>query len=252
MIEWNGHLLIGIGMPGWKAFVEPILRCIDPSAAPKPVQEEPSEESIITLGVPKILVPSEEVAKSIRNLSTLLTSHPHPSLAKRLLRPILLPLWAITSWHHGDETTEVLFCKPARQLLSALVQLSPSSKDSASDSGKLSSSYILSTILQNLTFKGRPGPGQKGWEYAAAKGTGIQIQESVGANHKNLTDFGEIDVAVDRFLAFIATFGGTPDFDAQISSLFMDLCSKWFSQNSMAKNKSKIIKIWRANLLKRK
>jgi hypothetical protein len=227
-------------MPGWKAFVEPMLRCIDPSTTPGTAREELSEESIITLGVPKVIVSSEEVARRIRNLSTLLASHPHPSLAKRLLSPILLPLWAIASWHHGDETTESLFCKPARRLLSTLVQLSPSSKDSASDSGKLSSSYILSTILQNLTFKGRSTPDQKGWEYAVAKGTGIQIQEPVGGGHKNLPDFEEIDIAVDRFLAFIATLSGIPDFDTEISSLFMNLCSKWFSQNSKTKGKPRI------------
>jgi len=228
-------------MPGWKAFVEPILRCIDPCVAPGPAQRETPEDSIITLGVPKILVSSEAVAKSIRNLSTLLTSHPHPSLAKRLLQPVILPLWAIASWHHCDETTESLLCKPARQLLSTLVKLSPSSRDSASKSDKLSSSYIFSTILQNLTFNGRSATNGKVWQYAAAKGTGIQIQESVSPDHKSIPDFGDVNIAVDRFLAFIAEFGATPDFDAEISNLFMNLCSKWFSQNSKTKSRPKII-----------
>ena len=220
--------------------MEPILRCIDPNTASNSSREGSPEEPIITLGAPEILVSSEEVAKGLRNLSTLLASHPHPSLAKRLLRPILLPLWAIVSWHQGDETTESRFCKPARRLLSTLIQLSPSSKDLTSEAGRLSSSYILSTILQNLTFNGRSDPDQQCWEYAAAKEGGLQIQESTGSARDNLPDLGEIDVAADRFISFIATFGATPDFDVEISSLFMNLCSKWFSLNDKAKQEAKI------------
>jgi hypothetical protein len=221
--------------------VEPILRCIDPDTAPKASREESSEELIITLGTPKILVSSEEMAKGFRNLSTLLNSHPHPSLAKRLLSPILLPLWAIASWHHGDETSKSRFCKPARRLLNTLVQLSPSSQDSTGETGKLSSSYILSTILQNLTFRGRSEPAQQCWQYAGAKDDGIQIQESSGTTQNILPDLEDIDVAADRFISFIATFEATPDFEVEISNLFMNLCNKWFSQNSRTKQEPKIL-----------
>ncbi|TVY89127.1 hypothetical protein LAWI1_G008039 [Lachnellula willkommii] len=228
------------GMPGWRAFVEPILRCIDPNTAPRSSRDASPEEPIITLGAPNILVTSEEVAKGIRNLSTLLTSHPHPSLAKRLLGPILLPLWALASWPHGDETTKSKFCKPARRLLSTLVQLSPSSKDSASEPGKLTSSSILSTVLQNLTFRGRSDPDKSCWEYAVAKDGGIQIQESTNPTQDSLPVLEEIDGAGDRFISLMEMLAATPEFDVEISSLFMYLCSKWFSQNSKSKQAPKI------------
>ncbi|TVY34600.1 hypothetical protein LSUB1_G008554 [Lachnellula subtilissima] len=235
------HPLIGAytGMAGWRAFVEPILRSIDPNTAPRSSPEASLEEPIITLGAPNVLVSSEEVAKGIRNLSTLLTSHPHPSLAKRLLGPILLPLWAIASWHQGDETTKTNFCKPARRLLSTLVQLSPSSKDS-SETGKLTSSSILSTILQNLTFRGRSDPDKQCWEYAVVKDGGIQIQESTSSAQDSLPVLGEIDGAGDRFIFLLEMLAATPEFDVEISSLFMSLCSKWFSQNSKSKQVPKI------------
>ncbi|TVY48946.1 hypothetical protein LOCC1_G001390 [Lachnellula occidentalis] len=223
------------GMAGWRAFVEPILRCIDPNNVPRSSREASPEEPIITLGAPNILVTSEELAKGIRNLSTLLTSHPHPSLAKRLLGPILLPLWAIASWHQGDETTTSQFCKPARRLLSTLVQLSPSFKDSTSETGKLSSSSILCTILQNLTFKGRSDPDKECWEFAVANDGGIQIQESTSSVQDSLPVLGEIDRAADRFISLMEMLAATPEFDVEISSLFMSLCSKWFSQNSKLK-----------------
>lgn len=229
------------GMPGWKAFVEPILQCIDPNMGPKTSVEEPSKDLIITFGAPNVLVSSERVAKGIRDLSTLLTSHPHPSLTKRLLRPVLLPLWAMASWYKGNETTESTICKPARWLLSTLVQLSPSSQDSKNGPVEISSSYIMSIILKNLTYKGGSIPDQYCWEYVASKDGGIQIQESSVVTQDILPDVEEIDVAVDGFIAFVATLGSTADFDVEISSLFISLCSKWFSENAPTKQRSKIL-----------
>ncbi|TVY84816.1 hypothetical protein LSUE1_G002095 [Lachnellula suecica] len=229
------------GMPGWKAFVEPILRCIDPTTAPKLPREESLEEPIITLGAPKILASSDEVSKSFRNLSTLLASHPNPSLAKRLLRPIILPLWSIASWDQGDQTTESEFCKPARQLLNTLIRLSPSPKDSISDARKLSSSLILSQILQNLTFKGRSIPGEIRWEYVSAKDYGIQIQETSNATREIFQNLGDIDTAADRFITFLSALSSTPDFDVEVSNLFMNLCGRWFSQNSKTKKQPEIL-----------
>ena len=87
------------GMPGWRAFVEPMLRCIDPTLFSTGSFEDLSsaaEEPIITLGVSKVLVSSLDVAQSLQRLTGLVTSHPHPSLTKRLLRPILLPLWSLS------------------------------------------------------------------------------------------------------------------------------------------------------------
>jgi hypothetical protein len=232
-------------MPGWKAFVEPLLGCIDPMLGPKP-DNAPQETEILTLGAPKVLVTSMELANALKDLSTLLSSHPHPSLAKRLLRPILMPLWALSSWAAGDEKVEAEFVKPARHLLKTLIRLWPSSPGqiSTSESGQ-SSSSLLNLVLRDLLFKGKLDAGQASWEYATGKAGTIQIQRSGStAIQPHLDqDMKLIDTTADKFVGLMIELTQTPDFDTEVSQLFMGLCTKWLSDNKTSEKNSIITRL---------
>ena len=219
-------------MPGWKAIVDPIIGCIDPTLVSNDPQLENlamlPEEAIITLGSPKIVVPSHEVFKSLRALSTLVTAHPHPSLTRRLLGPIMLPLWSLSCWHQRTKDVEDRYINPARTLLTTFLRLSSSSNQSSDKYPLAVSSNNLSRIVQNLTFRGRSELGKIQWTYAIARDGGIQIQESQSNDTKasNIKNFAAIDGAVDAFISLIDSI---PDFEGEISTLFMDLCIKWLS-----------------------
>ncbi|KAH6713742.1 hypothetical protein BKA61DRAFT_48215 [Leptodontidium sp. MPI-SDFR-AT-0119] len=220
------------GTSGWNAFIEPILSALDPTLI-SPKTKKAQTESIQTLGIRKTLVPASEVFKGLHRLSTLLTSHPHPALSKRLLRPILLPLWAISCWRHGSEKTEETFRKPARKLLKTLLQLSPAPNDESKQPGPPSALNLLSNILQNLTFKGRAHPGQR-WAYSSDNNGGIYIEEanaSVEDAVKDPFDVASIEVASD---AFISLLQAVPDLKSEISKLFMSLCKKWLASTAAA------------------
>ncbi|CAG8951303.1 hypothetical protein HYFRA_00008053 [Hymenoscyphus fraxineus] len=227
------------GKPGWNAFVEPLYQCIDPALGRK-LSLNDQEDDIITIGAPKILVPSDKVSKSLRNLSTLLTSHPHPSLAKRLLRPILLPLWALSSWSGDNEVMRTTFCNPATKLLKILVQLSASGQGGANKDSPISSP-IFDPILQDLLFKGKSNPAEIVWEYGTSKDGGIQIQQPSGTGQNVGPNLELIDTAADKFVAFISRLENTPDFQGEISHLFMGLCTKWLSTTGSMKKKQQTI-----------
>lgn len=236
------QLTHSLGTSGWNAFVEPIFQNIDPTLGRTPPRND-SDDDIITLGAPKILASSEKVSKSLRNFLTLLTSHPHPSLSKRLLRPILLPLWALASWPNDSETIQANFCKPATKLLKILIQLSASGQETSNKSVP-AASPILGPILQNLLFKGKPGPNKQSWEYGISKDGGIQIQQpsgTEGSTNSLAPDLEMIDTAADKFIAFLSGLETTPDFKAEISHLFMGLCTKWLSNAGGLKKKEKTI-----------
>lgn len=214
------------GMPGWKAFVEPMLRCIDPSVVPTSDEWISStEEPIITLGTFRVLIPSVEVAKSLRRLVALVTSHPHPSLTRRLLRPVLLPLWSLSHWPEDNEQIDIRYRKPARKLLRIFLQLSSSSQ-SSDKSEQHSVPTNLLVIIQNLMFNGRPEPSKPQWIYATSGDGGLQIQERSHSKDHQLPDLAAIDGAADSFIDLIKS---TPDLQAEISNLFMSLCKKWLA-----------------------
>jgi len=217
------------GMPGWKAFVEPLLEALDPSFSAKN-SKGVSANSIESLGSRKILISAPEVCKALQRLSTLLNTHPHPSLTKRLLSPILLPLWSLSSWPGGNELTETHYRKPAGELLKTFLQLSSGSKDS--NQSRNSSSNLLSAILQNLTFKGRtPGPG-KSWLYATTQDGSIQIEDAARGELEGRADNGldltRLESCVDAFIELLQL----PDLKTDVSDLFMQLCMKWLAHSA--------------------
>jgi hypothetical protein len=235
------------GMPGWRALVEPLLHNIDPVIGSKDAAEvvnKPSEDTIVNLQSHKILATSIEVAKSLRRLSTLVTSHPHPSLAKRLLKPILLPLWSLSSWPGGNDKTEGQYRKPSTKLLKTFLQLSPTTKGASNRPDGLSNVSNLSTILENLTFTGRLELGQVPWSYTLSEDGGIQIEEAQrNVLHREIdprSDFMRIDAAVTSFTTLL---GILPDYTVEISTLFIGLCRKWLTHSAKSKIPSIITRL---------
>ncbi|PBP25673.1 protein required for cell viability [Diplocarpon rosae] len=219
------------GTPGWNAFVVPILGSLDPAAVRSGGDKrKPLEDSIDYLGGHKVLVTSADVAKGVQRLLTLLASHPHPSLSKRLLRPVLLPLWSLSFWPNGNEHNEKKIRDPAKKLLRTLLQVSPASADAPVMPSPPSTLSLLSTILRNINFKGRSETGRVRWVYATAENGDIQIEELkiavAGDNQFNLIS---IDTATE---AFISLLQSTPDLKNEISKLFMSLCKNWLANSA--------------------
>ena len=230
------------GKPGWRAFVQPMLHGIDPATFPAFESSIPNKEGpIVTLGASKILVPSDEVAKSLQRLTALLSGHPNPALTIRLLRPVLLPLWSLASWQDANESIDSRYRTPARNLVRIFLQLSPSGQ--SSEKARLDSSPAnLLLIVHNLMFKGRSKSSNLEWVYVQSRDGGIQIQEfDHNAEHKML-DLGRIDRAAQNFIDLIKL---TPDLVAEISNLFMIICKKWLN-NGDKKSSSPIITLVRS------
>jgi len=230
------------GMPGWKALVEPILASIDPTISPTMRSNRQPPNEIETLGSREILVAGPEVSKGLQRLSTLLTSHPHPSLTKRLLHPILLPLWSLSYWPRRNDYTERCYRKPAGKLLRTLLQLSPSTKDSKKT--VQSSPSLLLVILQNLTFQGRSSKNEKSWLYSTAQDGGIQIEDATRGEFDNtsdnILDLARVDIAVDAFIDLLQTL---PDLKSDISELFINLCTKWLTHGTKDQETSVVISL---------
>ncbi|KAK6587000.1 hypothetical protein PZA11_000290 [Diplocarpon coronariae] len=220
------------GTPGWNAFVLPILGSLDPAAVKSEGNKrKPLQDSIDHVGGHKVLVTSADVAKGVHRLFILLSSHPHPSLSKRLLRPMLLPLWSLSFWPNCNEHNEKKIREPAKRLLRTLLQLSPASAETPGVPSPPSALSLLSTILRNINFKGRSEPGRARWVYATANNGDIQIEElraSVDGDNTHL-NLASIEAATE---AFISLLQSTPDLKPEISKLFMSLCKNWLAKSA--------------------
>jgi hypothetical protein len=219
-------------MPGWVAIVEPILGSIDPLLLKKKLS---TGDFIMIIGN-HFLVSSNELAKSLHILHKLVTSHPHPSLTRRLLRPILLPLWYLSSWQSTNEDmedtdlTEERYRKPARILLKVLLQLFATPNESIASSPK---NDLTASILSNFTSRGRTDLLLGSWSYDTSENGGIfiKLQQSKDVE----VDFASIDGKVNDFIELLDSI---PDLEPDISDLFMVLCRNWFADNANSTRRS--------------
>ncbi|RKF56856.1 putative protein required for cell viability [Golovinomyces cichoracearum] len=210
------------GAPGWKSFIEPIYASLSPSTAQSKIMEGGSiiaDDIIGLVGLRKVLSNSLEVANSIKRLSTLLLSHPHPALANRILRPILHPLWTLCCWPKGTELTEKLYRGPARQLLKILLKLEPKTDKSQSKG-------LLINILENFMCKKQVKEVQNNWRYAMNDDGKIQIETTLSADQSvDMISLPSIDLAIDSFIELLRE---DSELSSEIPTLFMRLISRWF------------------------
>lgn len=175
------------------------------------------------MGFREIYSTPSEVANGLKRLTNLVTSHPHPSLTVRVLKPILYSLWTLSSWPNGTEQTEILFRGPARNLLTCLLRLSLKSKDCS----KIS---LLDVILDDYISEGQNFAAERGWSFMMIEDGGIQIEKIQSdlwkTNYFELTD---VDIAADNFIDIMREHS---ELETDISALFMRLCTKWLTQNS--------------------
>lgn len=203
------------GTAGWRAVAEPILSAINPSSAGASAWEI-SPGDIIDLSRDRVLVPAEQLAQALFCLQALLISHPNPSLSKRLLHPIVLPLWALASSIRPEAHREERYCQPAQNLLRIYFKLAaePSRVDH---------------VIQNLLFDGNL-EGDLRWRFKETAGGNIEVikprdaVDNDAAQHK----WTDIEPKVESLIELIKSVCSAED----VSSIFTELFGRWFSANA--------------------
>lgn len=222
------------GAPGWTNFAEPMLRCIDPTTGQTPVQATTSRggDDIVDLrrNAAAVLVSEVSVAEGLRRLQTLIISHPNPGLTRRLLNPVVLPLWALSSWSNASKSCEEDYCLPARNLLKIYLKIS-----TASDK--------VMPIVQDLLFEGSRGASRTPqWQYLATDASQGSIciisapSTPPSAAEVLQTRWNEIGPKSDALVDLLASISTD---DGDISSVFLDLFSRWLSSKKPKRKANK-------------
>lgn len=203
------------GTAGWRAVAEPILSPINPSSAAASAWEI-APGDIIDLSRDRVLVSAEQLARALFRLQALLISHPNPSLSKRLLHPIILPLWALASSVRPEAHCEERYCQPAQNLLRIYFKLAAEPQR-------------IDNVVQNLLFNGSL-EGDLRWRFKGTASGDIEVikprdvTDDNAAQHK----WTDIEPKVESLIELIKTVCSAED----VSSIFTDLFGRWFSANA--------------------
>ncbi|KAK8086601.1 hypothetical protein PG994_001575 [Apiospora phragmitis] len=160
------------GSPGWRVFAEPMVAVINPSlSTQKPASEtlvfSAGPDAVVDLQKETAMIQPDELALALRRLTALLNAHPNPGLTGRLLAPLLLPLWTLSSWPEADEACLEQFCKPAKTLLQIYLKISGSTEK-------------YSLIVNNLLCNGRDLLDDAHWVFDSSGKSSITAKRHRG------------------------------------------------------------------------
>ncbi|KAL9117242.1 MAG: hypothetical protein Q9187_006224 [Circinaria calcarea] len=188
------------GAIGWKLFAEPLMRAIAPGNKTGNVESEQEDF--------RLLVSSEEFQRAIRRLSALVVIHPNPSLTKRLLGPLLLPLWGLMCFAKESEVAIGWF-EECSQLISIYFKVSEGSTGFAK-------------LIDHLTWD-----GGLSWTYKRFSEARIALcrrPEDYSPRVDAIALMETIDSRVTIFRQLLETSGVD---DTDISDIFLHAARGW-------------------------
>ncbi|KAI0102452.1 hypothetical protein GGR51DRAFT_527431 [Nemania sp. FL0031] len=221
------------GTAGWRAFAEPMLACINPSLSSRDSPAEPlvfsaGPDEVVDLRKHTILVQADALHVSLKRLSSLLNSHPNPGLTKRLLGPLLMPLWSLSSWSPSTTNIRERYSQPAQDLIEIYLKLSGSA-DKFFD------------IIRNLLFSGFNGATGLRWSYEQIDDSSLQVKRLHDDESTTLTPL-DLEIMDSKISAFIELLKRTAS-DIDLSTLFLKL----FETSLGSREDSNIIQVIASN-----
>lgn len=217
------------GTAGWKFLAEPMLIHIKPPPGfSREVGADP--DGVVDLSREKALVSHDELVMALRRLRSLVISHPNPGLCKRLLTPLLLPLWALASWHDPQPSVAEHVCTPASELLKIYLRLMPSPD-------------LVLLLVHNLGYVGGDDRNSPEWRYTTTEYGKVEI---VDARHPTRNTgtlppqfaLEGIDQKIPKLLDLVTSTLS----DADISAAFVELLKKWLKSSRSRKGNAIMIK----------
>ncbi|KAH7040220.1 LOW QUALITY PROTEIN: uncharacterized protein B0I36DRAFT_370993 [Microdochium trichocladiopsis] len=212
------------GTAGWKTFAEPMLSAVDPVLAGQgtevKIKDEPGEgvDEIVEIRDRSVLTRAEDLATALKRLSSLLNSHPNPGLTKRLLGPLLVPLWVLSTWSSLSDGVSRRYQHPAKSLLEVYLRLSGSTEN-------------FMRLLGNLLSSGGSVGATLPWEFTMTNTAGIQVRR-IGEDQAHTTSlltkqWDELEAKANAFVELLSSVGTETD----ISALFLTLLKRSFTQD---------------------
>lgn len=205
-----------------------MLNCLKPP--PGSSNEEGADsDGVIDFSRNKVLVQYNDLITSIHRLRSLVVSHPNPGLCKRLLSPLLLPLWALACWPNAEASVAEKLCTPALELLRIYIKLTPSPE-------------LILLLIQNLDYLGGRDKSNPEWMFKATGEGLVQIVDATqvmgtGGTARQ-TSLEDIDTKITKLLDLItSTFS-----EADTSTAFLELLKRWLNSAQTSKRSGILFK----------
>ncbi|KAG6089369.1 hypothetical protein E4U15_003189 [Claviceps sp. LM218 group G6] len=199
------------GAAGWNAFVRPLIEPINyslQSARERDLglSQEPGDE-IVHLGRNKILVSDEKLVAAVRRLKVLVLSNPSPGLCRRVLKPVLLQLWALASMVNHTEAIAQKYCTPAENLLQTYFTL-------------FGKADAIAPFIRDILCEGSSHGSERTWRFRADGHSKVDVE---AVSSPGGVDLLQVEPRAEKLAKLITRFCS----NEEISELFLVLLRNW-------------------------
>ncbi|KAF2029358.1 hypothetical protein EK21DRAFT_67646 [Setomelanomma holmii] len=194
------------GTIGWELFAQPLLQAISPGDKIEQLNSQISFE--------RALVQESELKRSLKRLSAIAMAYSHAGLLRRLIGPLLLPLWALFAFAHSRPALEKEWGSLLKTILSRYLSL-------ACDPRQVD--RIAADIFWDGGASWTFGPGSEG---------GVEIRrrstEAV-PEPKELTLLSRFEDVGWRAELLVRLLADAKISDGTASSIFLQTTKRWLS-----------------------
>lgn len=190
---------------GWELFARPLLETLSP---------EPNGAVHLKSTAGEVVVDERNLRLTLSRLATIASSYSHPGLLKRLVGPIILPLWGLLTYASSRPSLDKGWLELPRAILLRYLTL-------ACEAPR------ISTISKNLFWDGEPL-----WTFAPGSEGGIELRKRTQAKD-NIDDMGGLLVQmanVEQFVDLLVSMLVDANIDDSIAgAIFIQSTKQWLS-----------------------
>ncbi|KAJ5423291.1 hypothetical protein N7491_008507 [Penicillium cf. griseofulvum] len=157
-----------------------------------------------------VLVDGATVALALNRLRCLTLQHPNPGLVKRIVYPILLPLWGLVCFSKEEERTS--FHERVLPLLQTYFGISVGAQP-------------LKKLVDNLLWDGGAT-----WTYSKDSDAGVALQKRSEETNEHSNLMRLIDSLQARAEVFVSLIGSDPSSEERTGDIFLYVSENWLVQ----------------------
>ncbi|KAI4946154.1 hypothetical protein J4E86_008857 [Alternaria arbusti] len=188
------------GTMGWDTFAKPLFQAI----YPKNVIASKSEQTVVS---------EEDLETALRRLKTILSSYSHGGLIRRLIHPIILPLWALLNYAKDRPSLDKEWSMLPSLILTRYMEVACDTKQ-------------VDSIATNLFWD-----GDGDWTFGPGSQGGVEIRTRTRDQRGGIGTmegiFGRISDLDNRVTVLITLLTEANIADDTAGSIFVNATKRW-------------------------
>ncbi|KAF2131279.1 hypothetical protein P153DRAFT_335474 [Dothidotthia symphoricarpi CBS 119687] len=197
------------GTIGWDLFARPILEAIYPRKALTTTTRQSTNDQIV--------MPEESLKLALERLYAIASSYSHAGLLKRLVGPLLLPLWALFNYAKARPSLNQEWSRLPRSILLRYMAIACDPKQT-------------NAIAMNLFWEGDAswifGPGSQGGVEIRVRSIKSDGTDALQDMDSILSRVSNLDERVDRLVSLLSEADVADD---MAGTIFVQAAKRWLS-----------------------